>query len=85
MTRKIVIKYKDGSEKELELGKATFVRSEKQMLNLDKIKDGKWRLIWKRPKRCWVDRKRFISVCLTRQRLHRVVRCVQFVRELMAN
>ena len=44
--RKIVIKYKDGSEKELELAKATQIMTSKEMLNLERMKDGKWRLIW---------------------------------------
>ena len=46
MKRSIVIRMKDGSKKELELSKATLVKSPLPFLNLDQMKDGKWRLIW---------------------------------------
>lgn len=46
MKRSVIIKFKDGSSKELELGRATLVKVEKPFLNLEQLKDGKWRLIW---------------------------------------
>ena len=45
MKRSIIIKFKDGTTKELELVKATGVRTSQEMLHLDKINNG-WRLIW---------------------------------------
>jgi hypothetical protein len=44
--RSLVIKYKDGSTKELELSRATLVKTEDQFMRLDQLKDGKWRLVW---------------------------------------
>lgn len=44
--RSLVIKYKDGSIKELELSRATLVKTEDQFMRLDQLKDGTWRLIW---------------------------------------
>lgn len=44
--RSIIIKYKDGSTKELELSKATLIKTNDQFIRLDQLKDGKWRLIW---------------------------------------
>jgi len=46
MERSIAIKFKDGSEKELKLSRATLIKTEKQFVNLDQLKDGSWRLIW---------------------------------------
>ena len=46
MKRSIVIKFKDGTEKELELSKATGVKVEKGFINLEELKDGTWRLVW---------------------------------------
>lgn len=36
----------DGLEKELVLSKATAVRTDKQMIHLDQLPDGTWRLIY---------------------------------------
>jgi hypothetical protein len=46
MKREIIIKLKDGSEKRLELSKATKLKMDASLLHLDKLKDGTWRLIW---------------------------------------
>lgn len=46
MKRSVVIKLKDGTEKELELSKATMIDTDKNFINLEQLKDGKWRLIW---------------------------------------
>ena len=44
--RSIIIKYKDGNTKELELSKATLIKTEDQFMRLDQLKDGTWQLIW---------------------------------------
>jgi hypothetical protein len=44
--RSIIIKYKNGNTKELELSKATLIKTNDQFIRLDQLKDGKWRLIW---------------------------------------
>ena len=44
MKRTIRIVFKDGSSKDLVLGKATKINSDIGMLHLDKIKDNNWRL-----------------------------------------
>lgn len=36
----------DGLDKELVLSKATAVKTEKQMIHLDQLPDGTWRLIY---------------------------------------
>jgi hypothetical protein len=46
MKRSIVIEMKDGTRKELELSKATMIKSPLKFLNLEQMKDGKWRLVW---------------------------------------
>ena len=46
MKREIVIRLKDGSEKRLELSKATKLKMDASLIHLDKLKDGTWRLIW---------------------------------------
>lgn len=46
MKRSVVIKLKDGTEKELELSKAVMIKTDKNFINLEQLKDGKWRLIW---------------------------------------
>lgn len=46
MKRAIVIKFKDGTEKELVLSKATQIDTKKQMLHLDQRADGTWLLVW---------------------------------------
>lgn len=47
MKRAIVIKFMDGTEKELVLSKAAQINSlNVGTLNLDQLKDGTWRLIW---------------------------------------
>jgi hypothetical protein len=47
MKRAIVIKFTDGTEKELVLSKAAQIHSLNcGTLNLDQLKDGTWRLIW---------------------------------------
>lgn len=42
----MVIELADGTEQRLELSKATAVRTSKQMVHLDQLDDGTWRLIW---------------------------------------
>lgn len=44
MKRALVIVYKDGSTKELELSKATSIKADIGMFHMDKLPDGKWRL-----------------------------------------
>lgn len=44
--RSIVIRFKDGTEKDLILSKATKLMCDASMLHLDNLKDGSWRLIW---------------------------------------
>jgi len=44
--RAIRIVMKDGSYKELELSKATSIKSDLEMLHLDGLPDGSWRLIF---------------------------------------
>jgi hypothetical protein len=47
MKRAIVIRFKNGDTKELELKEATLViGGPKQFLNLEQMKGGKWRLVW---------------------------------------
>ena len=46
MKREIVLKFKDGSEKRLELSVATKLKIDAGMLNFDRMKDGRWRMIW---------------------------------------
>lgn len=46
MKRSIRINFNDGTFKDLELSKATTVRTNNEMLYLDKLNDGSWRLIW---------------------------------------
>lgn len=46
MKRAIVIKFKDGTEKELQIEKATQIDTKKQMLHLDQRADGTWLLMW---------------------------------------
>lgn len=46
MKRSIVIKFKNGSETELEISKATQINTTKQMIHLDQRPDGKWLLVW---------------------------------------
>lgn len=36
----------EGTGEELELSKATTVRTDKRMIHLDELPDGTWRLIW---------------------------------------
>jgi hypothetical protein len=43
MKRSILI---EGLDKELILSKATSVKTEKEMIHLDKLSDGSWRLIY---------------------------------------
>lgn len=43
--RAIRIRTKDG-DMELELSRATSVRTDKQMIHLDKLEDGTWRLVY---------------------------------------
>lgn len=44
--RSIRINFKDGSFKDLVLSKATSVKTQNQMIYLDKLQDDSWRLIW---------------------------------------
>jgi hypothetical protein len=46
MKRTIRINFNDGTFTDLELSKATSVRTKNEMLYLDKLNDGSWRLIW---------------------------------------
>lgn len=46
MKKEIVIKFNDGTEKILELSKATKLKIDSGMMHLDRLKDGTWRLIW---------------------------------------
>jgi hypothetical protein len=46
MKRSIIINFKDGTQKELQLSKATKLNCDASMLHLDKLKDDTWRLIW---------------------------------------
>ncbi len=46
MRRAVKINFKDGSSTLLELSKATSIRSDVGMLHLDRMQDGKWRLIF---------------------------------------
>jgi hypothetical protein len=46
MKRIIRINFQDGSYKDLELSKATSVRTKNEMLYLDKLPDDSWRMIW---------------------------------------
>ncbi|KKM88919.1 hypothetical protein LCGC14_1253830 [marine sediment metagenome] len=44
MTRRAILI--EGLDTELELSKATAVRTQKQMIHLDQLPDGTWRLIY---------------------------------------
>jgi len=44
--RSIRINFQDGSFQDLELSKAASVKTSQSMINIDKMKDGKWRLIY---------------------------------------
>jgi len=44
--RSIRINFQDGSFQDLELAKAASVKTSQSMINIDKMKDGKWRLIY---------------------------------------
>lgn len=46
VVRALVVELEDGSEMRLQLSRATMVRSAKQMIHLDRLDDGTWRLIW---------------------------------------
>jgi hypothetical protein len=46
MKRSIVVNFKDGSKKELEVSRATAIRADAGMLHLDKLKDDTWRLTY---------------------------------------
>jgi hypothetical protein len=46
MLKSIVINFKDGTFKELVLSKATEVKTSNKMINIDKLKDGTWRMIY---------------------------------------
>ena len=46
VVRAVVVELEDGSELKLQLSRATMVRSAKQMIHLDRLDDGTWRLIW---------------------------------------
>lgn len=46
MRRAVAVKFVDGSVKELELSKATSIKSDAGMIHLDKLKDGTWRLVF---------------------------------------
>ena len=46
MKRAIRIVFKDGTSKDLELSKATSVKTKDKMLHLDELKDKTWRVIW---------------------------------------
>ena len=46
MRRAIEIKFKDGASATLDLSKVTSVRTSKEMLHLDKLDDGTWRMIY---------------------------------------
>lgn len=44
--RAIRINFLDGTFTDLEIEKAASVNTKASMINLDKMKNGKWRLIW---------------------------------------
>jgi plasmid rolling circle replication initiator protein Rep len=46
MKRAIRINLNDGTYKDLELSKAVTVKTKNEMLNLEKLPDGTWRMIW---------------------------------------
>ena len=46
MKRSVIIKFKDGTEKELVLSKATAMHMAAGMIHLNKLSDGTWRLIF---------------------------------------
>ena len=46
MKRSIIVRFKDGSKKELPLSKATLVKSTMPFLHVDQLKDGTFRLVW---------------------------------------
>lgn len=45
MKRSLVIKFKDGTEKELPIVRATQIDVKKEMIHFDKREDG-WLLVW---------------------------------------
>ena len=46
MKRMIRINLKDGSFVDLELSRAVSVKTQNEMLNLEKLPNGTWRMIW---------------------------------------
>lgn len=46
MKRSIKINLVDGTFKELILSRATLIKTQNKMMNLEELKDGTWRLIW---------------------------------------
>lgn len=46
MKRALKLNFEDGTSKELPILKATSVKTVNQMLHLDNIGEGAWRLIW---------------------------------------
>ena len=46
MKRAIKLNFTDGTSEELVLSKATLIKTNKEMLNLEKLDNGTWRLIW---------------------------------------
>lgn len=44
--RSIRLNFTDGSYRDLELSRAVSVKTSNEMLNLDRLADGTWRLIW---------------------------------------
>lgn len=46
MKRAVRINFVDGTFIDLEIEKAASVDTKSSMINLDKMKNGKWRLIW---------------------------------------
>lgn len=46
MKRIIRINKKDGSFTDLQLARAVSVKTQNEMINLEKLPDGTWRLIW---------------------------------------
>lgn len=46
MKRIIRINFNDGTFRDLNLSKATLIKTNMEMMNLEKLKDDSWRLIW---------------------------------------
>jgi len=46
MRRYIRICFEDGNYVDLEIAKAASIKTKKQMINLEKMEDGNWRLIY---------------------------------------